>query len=123
MQGIHSFKIINPYYAQGIPLGLTLGALPFLLQSQLSYTQMGIFAMSAYPYSFKLFWSPIVDSCYSARLGRRKSWILPVQMLMALLMIGGGGFIQGQLEQGNVATLTVLFFFFVLLAATQVGGG
>jgi PAT family acetyl-CoA transporter-like MFS transporter 1 len=47
----------------------------------MSFTQMGIFAISSYPYSFKLFWSPIVDSLYSASFGRRKSWIVPIQLV------------------------------------------
>lgn len=43
---------------------------PFLLQAKLSYTQMGLFSLSAYPYSLKLLWSPIVDSVFSASFGR-----------------------------------------------------
>ena len=49
---------------------------PFLLQSKASYTQIGIFSVASYPYSFKLFWSPIVDSIYSSAFGRRKSWVV-----------------------------------------------
>ncbi|WIA38680.1 hypothetical protein OEZ86_001986 [Tetradesmus obliquus] len=107
------------YAMQGIPLGLTMGAMPFLLQAKLSMTQMGVFSMAGYPYSFKLLWSPIVDSVYSAAFGRRKSWIVPVQLASAALLICGAGWIQQQYEAGAVVPLTVLFFFFVLLAATQ----
>lgn len=35
---------------------------PFLLQAKASYTAIGIFSLAAYPYSFKLAWSPVVDS-------------------------------------------------------------
>eukprot|EP00775_Hariotina_reticulata_P008729 gene8729-8910_t len=107
------------YAMQGIPLGLTLGAMPFLLQSKLSMTQMGLFSISGYPYSFKLFWSPIVDSVYSSAFGRRKSWIVPVQLASAALLILSADWVQQQYQLGAVAPLTVLFFFFVLLAATQ----
>lgn len=93
---------------------------PFLLQSKLSMTQMGLFSISGYPYSFKLLWSPIVDSVYSAGFGRRKSWIVPVQLISAALLMFSADWIQTQYEAGAVAPLTVLFFFFVLLAATQV---
>ena len=34
------------------------------MQSKLSYTQVGVFSMAATPYSLKLLWSPIVDSCF-----------------------------------------------------------
>lgn len=52
------------------------GARPFLLQANASYTQLGIFSLASYPYSFKLFWSPVVDSLYSSSFGRRKTWIV-----------------------------------------------
>lgn len=94
-----------------------------MLQSKLSYTQMGIFGIAAYPYSFKLLWSPIVDSFYSASFGRRKSWIVPIQLASAALLITGATWIEAQYHLGAVGALTVLFFFFVLLAATQVGAG
>lgn len=48
--------------------------------------QIGIFSIASYPYSFKLLWSPVVDSVYSGRFGRRKSWIVPLQLLSAALM-------------------------------------
>lgn len=35
-----------------------------MLQSKLTYTQVGVFSMAATPYSLKLLWSPIVDSCF-----------------------------------------------------------
>jgi len=83
-------------------------------------TQMGLFSISGYPYSFKLLWSPIVDSVYSAAFGRRKSWIVPVQLASAGLLMFSADWIQAQYNAGAVVPLTVLFFFFVLLAATQV---
>lgn len=90
-----------------------------MLQERLSYSQMGIFALAAYPYSFKLFWSPIVDALYLPSFGRRKSWIVPVQLLMGCLLIVSGGTMQSLMDAGDVASLTALFFVFVLLAATQ----
>ena len=35
-----------------------------MLQSKLSFTQVGVFSMAATPYSLKLLWSPLVDSCF-----------------------------------------------------------
>lgn len=73
---------------QGIPLGLVFGSIPYMLKSEksnnLSYSQFGLFSLAGYPYSLKLLWSPLVDQIYSRRLGRRKSWILPVQSLVGV---------------------------------------
>ncbi|GLI67167.1 hypothetical protein VaNZ11_011380 [Volvox africanus] len=107
------------YLIQGVPLGLTLSALPFMLTSKLSLTQMGIFSMAAYPYSLKLLWSPIVDSLYSSRVGRRKSWIIPIQLITAYLLISHAEWIQDLYEQADVWTLTWVFALVVFLMATQ----
>ncbi|KXZ54733.1 hypothetical protein GPECTOR_4g802 [Gonium pectorale] len=107
------------YLVQGVPLGLSTGALPFMLSSKLSYTQMGIFALSAYPYSLKLLWSPIVDSVYSRRIGRRRSWILPIQTLTAVLLVCCAGWVQRLYEAADVWGLTGVFLAFVFLMATQ----
>jgi PAT family acetyl-CoA transporter-like MFS transporter 1 len=69
-------------------LGLATGALPLLLSSAgLSYSQVGLFALCSYPYAAKLLWSPLVDAKFSKKLGRRKSWILPLQAALACLML------------------------------------
>jgi Acetyl-coenzyme A transporter 1 len=62
------------------------GASPFLLQANASYTQIGIFSVASYPYSFKLLWSPIVDSLYSSTIGRRKTWIVRALLPLATLL-------------------------------------
>lgn len=108
------------YMMQGVPLGLTTGAMPFMLQSKLTYTQVGVFGLASYPYSLKLLWSPIVDSCYSASFGRRKSWIVPVQLATAAMLVACAGLIQRLFDAADVNALTALFLVFVFLAATQV---
>lgn len=109
------------YLLQGVPLGLTLGSLPYLLQPRVSYASIGLFSLAGYPYSLKLLWSPIVDACYSERWGRRKSWILPVQgcVGLALLFIGSHVDHWVSTAEFSLRTLTVSFFSLVLLCATQ----
>lgn len=72
---------------QGVPLGLCLGSIPFLLQQSVSYTSLGYFSLCSWPYSLKLLWSPVVDSLYSDRFGRRKSWIVPIQFAIGSMLI------------------------------------
>lgn len=78
--------LVALYLLQGIPVGLAFGSIPYLLRSKLSYSQIGIFTLCTYPYSLKLLWSPIVDSIFSRRLGRRKSWIVPIQTIVGLML-------------------------------------
>ena len=106
---------------QGIPVGLAFGSIPFLLRARLSYSQIGFFSLASYPYSLKLLWSPIVDACYSTRYGRRKSWIVPVQTIVGLLLWWLANNVPELLErsQPDVRTLSFLFFTLVFFAATQ----
>ncbi|KAI0078492.1 MFS general substrate transporter [Panus rudis PR-1116 ss-1] len=75
------------YLIQGFPLGLALGSIPFLLREHLSYSQLAIFSLASYPYSLKLLWSPVVDSYFFPSIGRRKSWILPMQLIIGTIML------------------------------------
>ena len=113
------------YFLQGIPMGLAYGSVPFLLKNYLSYGQIGIFSLSIYPFSLKLLWSPIVDAIWSRRLGRRKSWILPIQTISGLSLIYLGGSIDKMMAAAGadggagVWDFTGWWFMLVFLCATQ----
>lgn len=75
------------YVLQGIPLGLA-GSIPLILQQRkASYAQQAVFSFVTWPFSIKLLWAPIVDSVFSSRFGRRKSWLVPVQYLLGFFMM------------------------------------
>lgn len=76
-------------------MGLAFGSIPFLLKAKVSYGQVGVFSLASYPYSMKLLWSPIVDAMYNRRIGRRKSWIVPIQGCSGLLLLWLGSHIEG----------------------------
>lgn len=113
------------YFLQGIPMGLAAGSVPFLLKSHLSYGQIGIYSLASYPYSLKLLWSPIVDAVWSPKVGRRKSWILPIQMLSGFAMIWLGGGVEAMMEKAGadggsgVWGFTGWWFGLVFMCATQ----
>lgn len=116
------------YFLQGIPLGLSGGSVPFLLKSAkygVSYSQIGVFSLASYPYSLKLLWSPIVDAVWSPRIGRRKSWILPVQVLSGLGMLWLGANAETMMESAGanggagIWAFTWWWFFLVFTCATQ----
>ncbi|KDR85273.1 hypothetical protein GALMADRAFT_52530 [Galerina marginata CBS 339.88] len=109
------------YLLQGIPLGLALGSVPFLLKEHLSYSQLATFALSSYPYSLKLLWSPIVDSVFFKSFGRRKSWIVPMQLIVGSLMIYISLNVQRLMDDPakNVVELTTVFTMLVTFSATQ----
>ena len=110
------------YLLQGVPLGLALGSVPYLLKSKLNYSDMALFSLSAYPYSLKLFWSPIVDSIYSKTFGRRKSWIVPLQFILGSCLIFVGSRVDSILDQQDIPVVFIaaVFTLMVFLCATQV---
>jgi hypothetical protein len=113
------------YFLQGIPMGLAGGSVPFLLKSHLSYSQIGVYSLSTYPYSLKLLWSPIVDAVWSSKVGRRKSWILPIQTMSGFGMLWLGSRAQQMMEKAGendgsgVWGLTGWWFSLVFMCATQ----
>lgn len=113
------------YFLQGIPMGLASGSVPFLLKSHLSYGQIGVYSLASYPYSLKLLWSPIVDAVWSPKVGRRKSWILPIQMISGFSMIWLGSRVEAMMvkagEDGGsgVWGFTGWWFGLVFMCATQ----
>jgi PAT family acetyl-CoA transporter-like MFS transporter 1 len=115
----NALLLVILYMIQGVPLGLSMGSMPFLMRNNMSYTKIGIFTLAGYPYSFKLLWSPIVDTLYMKKIGQRKSWILPLQLMSAYIMIKHSGWVESMLFGGDAVKVTAYFFVLVLLAATQ----
>ncbi|KAI1092116.1 MFS general substrate transporter [Rostrohypoxylon terebratum] len=113
------------YFLQGVPMGLASGSVPFLLKEHLSFGEIGVFSLASYPYSLKLFWSPIVDAVWSPKVGRRKSWILPIQLMSGFGMLYLGSMIEdlmattGKPGGPSVWNFTGWWFFLVFMCATQ----
>ena len=77
------------YLVQGLPFGFQAAALPaFLRESGVSLTEIGFLDLLALPWLLKALWSPVVDRFGSSRWGRRRSWILPLQLLLAVVCVG-----------------------------------
>jgi PAT family acetyl-CoA transporter-like MFS transporter 1 len=118
------FLLLVLYTLQGIPMGLS-GSVPIILRENGStYEQLSLFSLVSLPFSLKLLWAPLVDSIYSPSIGRRKSWLIPVQLLSGLIILCGSFHIHdwiGRSQKGSPDTSTLTLFFFILyfLMATQ----
>ncbi|KNC86298.1 hypothetical protein SARC_01560 [Sphaeroforma arctica JP610] len=109
------------YLLQGIPIGLAFGSVPFLLKQHLSFSDIAIFSFAQYPYSLKILWSPIVDAVYLGNIGRRKSWIIPAQVLCGLLFLTIGQSIDTIIvdPELDIYYFTSIFVLLIICAATQ----
>ncbi|XP_050521736.1 acetyl-coenzyme A transporter 1-like isoform X2 [Daktulosphaira vitifoliae] len=70
----------------------------------------------------KLLWAPIIDSIFLRKIGRRKSWLIPVQYLLGFSFLILGFNINYWLVKTNkphIYMLILMVFFTNFLAATQ----
>ena len=82
---LHILVLFFLYVLQGIPLGLR-NSVPLVLQERgVSYKDQSVFSFASYPFSMKILWAPIVDAIFVKKFGRRKSWLIPTQMLIGEL--------------------------------------
>ncbi|MFY3310588.1 RhtX/FptX family siderophore transporter [Achromobacter ruhlandii] len=71
------------YFSQGIPLGVAMEALPTLLRRDgASLHALAWLPLVGLPWVLKFLWAPQVDNRWRAALGRRRSWILPMQAVV-----------------------------------------
>ena len=82
-------------FASGLPLALTGATLSiWLKESAITLTAIGLFAPVGLSYNLKFLWAPLMDRVrlpfLTARLGRRRSWALLIQFLLALAILALG---------------------------------
>jgi PAT family beta-lactamase induction signal transducer AmpG len=107
-------------FASGLPLLLTLSTLTFwLAEAQIDKAAIGLFALAGLPYTWKFAWSPVIDRVplplFTRALGRRRGWLLFVQILLALAILGLGAS-DPQADLARMALFAVLVAF---LSASQ----
>ena len=111
--------LLTIYLVQGVIIGLIL-AIPLYLDSRgADWKRQADFNFVVYPFSLKLAWAPIVDAFYIARFGRRKTWILPLQILLGLTLFVMSFQLSTWIEQMQLKWLTWTCFFVYFLLATQ----
>jgi MFS transporter, PAT family, solute carrier family 33 (acetyl-CoA transportor), member 1 len=111
--------LLTLYTLQGIPLGLS-GSIPIIMRENgVSYENISIFSLVSLPFSLKLLWAPLVDSIYLPSIGRRKSWLIPIQTLTGLILLFGSSHVPHWIENHDTSSLIFYFFLLYLMMATQ----
>src|SRR5688500_10615339 len=72
-------------FASGLPLYLTTRTLQAWMTTEgVDLATIGYFSLVALPYSFKFIWAPFMDRFVPPFLGRRRGWLIVVQVLLML---------------------------------------
>ena len=88
-----SLRMLSLGFSAGLPLLLVFGTLSFWLrEAGIDRTTIGFLSWVGLAYGFKWAWSPLVDRLpipwLTARLGRRRSWLLAAQGLIMTGLVG-----------------------------------
>jgi len=81
------------YLTQGVPFGFFTQALPVVMRQEgYALPWIGLSSFLALPWALKWLWAPILDAHYLPRFGRRRTWLIGLQISAALLMLTLGIF-------------------------------
>ena len=104
------------YFSQGLPFGFFTQALPVMLREQgMSLGKIGLASLLAAPWALKFLWAPLVDRYGSERWGRRKSWIVPLQLCAVVVLT----ILATLYKPGATGLLMGAVFVLNFVAATQ----
>ena len=107
------------YLIQGVSFGFLMNTLPIMLKKNFDYTSIGIISFCSFPYNIKFLFSPIVDTKYFKMLGKRRSWIIPTQILAGVVMYYLADNIYSLIEEKRVYSITFAFGMIFFCCALQ----
>jgi len=103
-------------FASGLPFNLSQGTLQaWLATVDIDLKTIGLFTLVSAPYTFKVFWAPLVDRYALPFLGRRRGWVLVFQVALA----GVIALVGLQSPERNVQLVALLAFTMAFLSASQ----
>ncbi|MCL2829104.1 MAG: AmpG family muropeptide MFS transporter [Betaproteobacteria bacterium] len=80
-------------FSSGMPLFLLLNMLPAWLKTEgIDLKDIGLFALTQFPYTWKFLWAPLADRYGFSLLGRRRSWMLAMHIALIAAIAWLGSF-------------------------------
>jgi PAT family beta-lactamase induction signal transducer AmpG len=96
-------------FSCGVPLLLTSSVLQAWMTEQgVDLSVIGLFSLVGLPYTLKFLWAPVFDRFTLPLFGRRRGWLLVMQSILILALIG-----LGLTDPGHTPWLVALAAFFV----------
>lgn len=114
-----SMLLVFLYSLQGLIIGLLLDTMQLRLKPYFKYSEIGLFLLCSYPFSLKLFWSPIVDTYYIKSLGLRKTWIISTQIVAGCIVLYMSYGIEQIIQDKDITFLSLISLILMFSIATQ----
>jgi MFS transporter, PAT family, beta-lactamase induction signal transducer AmpG len=103
-------------FASGLPLGLVWISLPaWLAYRGVDIKTIGLFSLAQAPWTFKFLWAPAMDRWTPGFLGRKRSWMLVFQALLAVSI----GLLALEARSPSVAAVAALAMLVAFASASQ----
>ncbi|WP_444908970.1 AmpG family muropeptide MFS transporter [Microbulbifer sp. TRSA005] len=107
---------IGTGFSSGMPLFVLIQLVPAWLRTEgVDLATIGIFSLLGLPYTWKFIWAPLMERYAFPILGRRRGWMLVMQLLL-ILFIGALGMFNPQF---NIWTIAALCFGVAFFSASQ----
>jgi PAT family beta-lactamase induction signal transducer AmpG len=103
-------------FSSGLPLALTSSTLQaWFTQAHISLMTIGSLSLLGIPYTLKFLWAPLMDHFSIIILGKRKGWILIMQLSVALTLL-----LMAQLNPiSQAAQMGLIAVFIAIFSASQ----
>jgi MFS transporter, PAT family, beta-lactamase induction signal transducer AmpG len=99
-------------FSSGLPLLLTGSVLQaWMTEEGVDLGTIGLFALVGLPYTLKFLWAPLVDRYCLPFFGRRRGWLIVIQVLL-MLSIAALGWTRPAIDPLSVAVAAWLVTFF-----------
>ncbi|CAK67072.1 unnamed protein product (macronuclear) [Paramecium tetraurelia] len=83
-----NYLLILLYIYQSTILSLFTIIIPILLAEKgYTFEQQGMYSLISYPFYFKFLFAPIIDLYQFQFLGKRKSYILPINLILSVILL------------------------------------
>ncbi|OPX36038.1 MAG: AmpG family muropeptide MFS transporter, partial [Desulfobacteraceae bacterium 4484_190.1] len=78
-------------FSCGVPLLLTLSVLQAWMKEEgVDLGVIGLFSLVGLPYTLKFLWAPVLDRFSPGFMGRRRGWLLVIQVCLMAAIAGLG---------------------------------
>ncbi|KAL4466834.1 hypothetical protein ABPG74_010431 [Tetrahymena malaccensis] len=113
--------LIVLYMYQGFILAFFLEYVKnYLIQEkQIKGEQIALIRGIAWPFSIKFLWAPLMDTYYVKAFGKRKTYIVPSQIIMSILLFYSAFYFESWMENTDVLQISTIGVVCVFLLTVQ----